>query len=230
MAGATEALVVFARRPVPGEVKTRLARAIGAEAAARLYRAFVADLARRFGAGPPPAFWAVAPPLGDFAELFGLPRERCFEQSGGDLGARLRAAFRAMRERGFSRVAAIGSDSPHLPARRMREALARLERADVVLGPARDGGYYLVALRGPADVFSGIAWSTPDVLSQTLARVASLGLRADLLEPDFDVDTASDLDRLRAQVASAPEDLPATAAALARLGQNSMPRSGSSSR
>ncbi len=230
MAGESAALVVLARRPVPGRVKTRLAGAIGAAAAARLYRAFVADLASRFGRGPLPVFWAVAPPLGDFAELFGLSKERCFEQGGSDLGERLASALRAIRARGFARLVAIGSDSPHLPAARVSDALERLGRVDVVLGPALDGGYYLIALREPFDLFSGVAWSTAEVLSQTLARAASLGLSSCLLEPDFDVDTASELDLLRARAASEPAELVATRSALASLAQNSMPRSGSSSR
>jgi rSAM/selenodomain-associated transferase 1 len=216
-ATSSAVLVVFARQPTPGEVKTRLADRIGDERAAALYAAFVADLARRLRAASVPVCWAVAPPLEGFAERFGLAPRDCLAQPGGDLGARMHAAFLEMSRRGFSRCALIGSDLPQLPLERVERSLGALDEADLVLGPARDGGYYLIAMREPRDVFTGIRWSSAGVLDATLARAESLGLRAALLEEDFDVDTAEDLDRLRALLASRPEvrgDLPATAAAL----------------
>jgi uncharacterized protein len=194
---ASSVAVVFARRPVAGEVKTRLAASLGAERAAELYAAFVHDLAERLRDAPFAVRWSIAPPLGEFALRFGMAPEDCREQAGPDLGARMLDTFVAMRREGFTRCAIVGSDLPQLPIVRVAEAFAGLDAADLVLGPAADGGYYLVALREPHDVFAGIPWSSSLVLERTLERAAGLGLRVQLLEPDFDVDTAEDLERLR---------------------------------
>ncbi len=194
---ASSVLVVFARRPAPGEVKTRLAAAMGAERAAELYAAFVQDLAGRLRDPPFAVRWSIAPPLADFASRFGIAPEGCREQEGPDLGARMLGTFIAMQREGFSRCAIVGSDVPQLRIGRIEEGLAALDAADLVLGPAVDGGYYLVALREPHDVFAGVPWSSSVVLERTLERAAALGLRVRLLEPDFDVDTAEDLERLR---------------------------------
>jgi hypothetical protein len=213
-------LVVFARYPEPGRVKTRLARAIGDAAAAGLYAAFIEDLARRFAGAPWAVRWAVAPPDPGFARRFGIDAAACREQRGEDLGERMRNAFEDAAADGFSRVALVGSDAPQLSRATVAQALDALDRAEVVLGPALDGGYTLIALRRPLDVFTGIRWSTPDVLAETLSRVAALGLRHVLLEPDFDVDEPDDLVRLSALLATdagAAAELPATAAAMERI-------------
>jgi glycosyltransferase A (GT-A) superfamily protein (DUF2064 family) len=129
----------------------------------------------------------------------------------------MHAAFREMERRGFARAVLIGSDSPQLPPSRVESALAALDGADLVLGPAADGGYYLIAMRTAHDVFSGIRWSAPDVLAATLAKAEAARLRTRLLEEDFDVDTREDLARLEALLARSRElrrELPATAAAL----------------
>jgi uncharacterized protein len=213
-------LAVFARCPMPGRVKTRLAAAIGAEGAARLYAAFLADLARAL---PDPRWalrWWVAPPADGFAAQLGVDPGACREQRGRDLGERMRCAFASARAEGFARCVLVGSDTPQLHAGVVAEAFGGLDEADVVLGPAEDGGYYLIGLREPHDVFRGVAWSTPTVLDRTLARVRSLALRLKLLATRFDVDEAADLDRLRTLLAS-PDGataMPATAAVLATLG------------
>ena len=211
-------LFVFARRPVAGEVKTRLAASLGPERAAELYAAFVADLARRLCDAPFAVRWSIAPPLGDFASRFGIRLEDCREQEGADLGARMLATFVAAEREGFERCAIVGSDLPQLPLARVEGAFASLDRADVVLGPAADGGYYLVAMREPHDVFAGVPWSSDVVLERTLERASALELRVELLETDFDVDTVDDLERLR-ELLRRPDDargLPATRRVLGR--------------
>ncbi len=209
-------LTIFARYPDPGHVKTRLARAIGPVAAAALYAAFLADLGRRLTVGPWRTLWAIAPPDPGFAHRFGIVPQACSLQSGADLGERMHAAFAGAATRGFARCALVGSDMPQLSPRAVREAFVRLSTADLVLGPADDGGYYLIAARGVHDVFTGVAWSSPHVLEQTLGRARELGLRTSLLDPGFDVDTLGDLERLRALIADDTwaAALPATAAAL----------------
>lgn len=212
-------LVVFARHPEPGRVKTRLAQTIGARAATELYAAFLTDLRERFATAPYAVRWAVAPPDPGFADRLGLARNEVFLQRGSDLGERMRDAFAAMRAEGFERCAIVGSDMPHLAPETVAQALASLDGADLVLGPAEDGGYYLIAAEGPPDVFAGVPWGSSRVLEATLARAADRGLRVTLLESGFDVDVAADLRRLESWIAAndGARTLPATAAALARL-------------
>lgn len=216
---ARDVLVVFARCPEPGRVKTRLARTVGDEAAAALYAAFVTDLQARFAAAPLAVRWAVAPPAAGFAARFAIPDGQTFAQQGGDLGARMHAAFAHVRDAGFARCVLVGSDTPQLALATVERAFTALDDADLVVGPARDGGYYLIAARRPLDVFDGIAWGTGDVLAATRARAAELHLTVALLDEDFDVDDADDLACLEQllQAEGARAAMPATTAALRAL-------------
>jgi rSAM/selenodomain-associated transferase 1 len=188
-------LAVMARCPRIGEGKTRLARAIGAAPAYRLYRAFLRDIDLRFARGRRTLLWAFHPPEADFAALTGCS-SRCVPQQGDDLGARMRHCFQTLCDEGFERVIMIGADVPHVRDAWLDEAEGALGEADLVLGPSEDGGYYLVAMRASHDVFSGIPMGTNRVLAETLTKAAAAGLRVHLLPPSFDVDEASDLRRL----------------------------------
>jgi len=214
-----EVLVVFARYPRAGVVKTRLGREIGDRAATELYAAFLRDLAARFADAPFALRWAVAPPDAGFAKWLGVAPSSCFAQAGADLGARMRAAFALMRGEGFERSAVIGSDAPQLSRAAVEQAFSLLSGCDLVLGPALDGGYYLIAMSEPRDVFSGIVWSSPTVFADTRARAAALDLHVAELEPSFDVDRGTDLDRLRALLDDdrSRREMPATAGVLATL-------------
>ena len=206
-------LSVFAKAPVPGHVKTRLRPVLDEEQAARLAAAFVRDtLLKAARLGPPITVYYA----GDRALLAPLapPNARWAEQGGGDLGARM------------ARVPApcliLGADSPHLPVALLRAALAAAPVYDVVLGPAEDGGYYLIGLRAPQPaLFEGIAWSTETVLAQTLARADSLGLTVHLTPPWYDLDTPADLRRLARDLTAVPpgseDDCPSTRAALKEM-------------
>lgn len=204
----------MARHPEPGRVKTRLARAFGAEAAAALYRAFVGDLAERLSALPYAVTWAVDPPDAPFETV--VPGARFRGQDGADLGERMARAFAAEFAAGEGPVAVIGTDTPHLPAEALAGAAAALGRdADVVIGPALDGGYYLLGLTAPAPaLFSGIPWSTDAVLAATLARARMLGLRTHLLPETFDVDEPTDVARLLDLLSSGDATLPRTESVL----------------
>src|SRR3954468_14246422 len=125
-ADAGDVLVVFARHPAPGKVKTRLARAIGDGAASALYAAFLDDLRRRFAATRFAVRWAVAPPDPGFAARFAVPEAHVFVQDGQDLGARMRNAIAAMLHQGFARCAIVGSDMPQLAIDTVADAFARL--------------------------------------------------------------------------------------------------------
>jgi rSAM/selenodomain-associated transferase 1 len=194
-ASRPRAVLVFVRAPEAGRVKTRLAAEIGAAAALRVYvrlAEHAVAAARASGASvrvhftPAEAGEAVRGWLGGSAEY--LPQRE------GDLGERMRRAFDEAFAAGHGQVVVVGSDLPDVSADLLRRAFALLERHEAVLGPARDGGYYLLGLRRPVpDVFEGIAWSTPEVFAATVARLRAAGIEPALLETLADVDEAEDL-------------------------------------
>jgi hypothetical protein len=226
------ALAIMARYPRPGRVKTRLAATLGAEATAEVYRAFLGDLAARFGRAARrdgyTLVWAHTPDPGDLRDVVGTAG-RLLTQRGDDLGERLYHVCGDLGAAGFREVVIISSDSPHLPATHIRAAFATLDWLPVVLGPAEDGGYSLVGTHTyprPADLFRGIQMSTPRVLADTLARAQNLGLEVGLLPVTFDVDELPDLRRL-AGALSAPgagvAAAPRTHAVLRRLALAPLP-------
>jgi uncharacterized protein len=207
---AVGTLLLFTKPARPGRVKTRLIGALTAAQAADLHGAFVEDLAERLRSAPfsTQLAWAVD----DGEQIPEGPRPGCslglpgVLQQGADLGERLYRALMAAAISGDG-VAAVGSDHPDLPSERVEEAFALLRAgAEVVLGPATDGGYYLIALAPQAvraRLFEGIAWSTASVLADTLDRCRELGLSVELLAPAHDVDTPEDLRRLALSLATA---------------------------
>lgn len=216
------ALVVMARYPEAGKTKTRLARELGGEATAELYRAFLTDLALRFARPEYALHWAYTPECADFDALVAqLAPEQvdymtCFPQQGADFNTRLHTAFRWTHTRGYTRTIVIGSDSPHISRAIVERALAALNTTDIVLGPAEDGGYYLIAMRQPLDVFSGIPMSTSVVLRRTIELAQRQALTTHVLETLFDVDELPDLLRLADLLAANSTLAPATAMHLAR--------------
>jgi uncharacterized protein len=196
------ALVIMARYPEAGKTKTRLARSIGDEAVRELYQAFVTDLAQRFASTNFTVCWAYTPVSSDYRAFVrslvaeNAERMRYVPQWGQDFGDRLHNAFRWTHEQGFKRTILIGSDSPQIGREVIDMAYRALDDADVVLGPADDGGYYLIAMREPYDVFSDIPMSTPIVLRMTIEAAQKQGLKVHLLQALFDVDELPDLLRL----------------------------------
>ena len=197
-------IIVFAKAPAPGRVKTRLCPPLSPKQAAALYAAFVKDTLEAAGkTGEAEVTVAYdpgdAPPRLDW---LGLPTPpRVFLQQGGTLGERLAHAFDHAFSDGAAKVVVIGSDSPHLEPGTLRTAFQLLNQKDVALGPAEDGGYYLVGLRQPnASIFKGILWSSASVFSETAMRIKAAGLSLGLLPPLTDVDTAADFARLRQQL------------------------------
>ena len=185
-------LAIFARAPVAGRVKTRLARSVGEEAALAAYRELLALTLDRLAPGTgrfAPEIWID----GERSTLALWQGFRIVEQPTGDLGVRMAAAF----EDGVS--ALVGTDIPLMTAGYVEQALDALAHADLVLGPTEDGGYCLVAMNSPQDrIFQGIPWNSRRVLTATLA--AAKGLSAELLDPLWDVDDAADLARWRGLV------------------------------
>ncbi len=202
-------LGVFARYWTPGQVKTRLAASIGHDAAASLHRQFVTTTLARL-AGIADQQWLAMTPSGKIsrmAEMGDAARGwTVIAQGGGDLGQRMQKFFDAGLL-AADRVVLVGSDSPDLPRRWIAEAFAELARVPVVLGPSVDGGYYLLGMAAKllsaldlAFLFEAIAWSTPQVLPMTLARLASRGIDCHLLPPWRDVDEWPDLVELHTRL------------------------------
>jgi uncharacterized protein len=217
------ALVVMARYPEVGTTKTRLARTIGDEEAVRLYQAFLTDLAWKFAGQTCDLHWAYTPVEVDYLSFMAslapslIQHMHAFPQQGADLGARLHHVFRWTRNRGYQRTIVIGSDSPQIGLKIVAQARKALDTADVVLGPADDGGYYLIAMRKPYDVFRGIPMSTSVVAQMTIELAESQELKVHTLENSFDIDESPDLLRL-AQLLEADRSLaPETATCLASI-------------
>lgn len=194
------ALLVFAKHPAPGRVKTRLTPPLSPGEAAELYRCMLLDTLAKVRTLPDvqgllfyqnepaalPYFRSIAP---DFVVE---------PQKGYDLGARMAGAFRRVFSRGHRLAVIIGTDSPDLPVEYLHQAFRELadDSVDAVFGPSADGGYYLLALKRVHDsLFTGIAWSTGTVIEVSLARAREAGLRVKLLPVWHDVDTVADLER-----------------------------------
>ena len=195
-------VVVFGRMPQAGRVKTRLAATIGARAAAEVYRAVLEHALAEAAASGFPVTLALAEPAAPGA-AWAPPAAVAVElQEGGDLGARMAAAFAARFAAGAAVVVLLGSDTPRLDAGMIRRAAAACARAPVVLVPAADGGYVLVAQRSPGvAMFAGVPWSSPETLAATRALLGRLGVRHRELETLRDVDTGEDLDAVLADPA-----------------------------
>jgi len=216
-------LVLFAKEPVAGRVKTRLAKEIGDDAALRLYTAFLSDLAAAMPADEWEAVLAAAEePIGPhlaatFAGGWGFTL-----QGEGSLGDRLSRTFRAAFEDGVEACAVAGSDAPMLNRGVAREAFAALVNdADVVFAPAPDGGYSLVGLSSAVDperVFRDVRWSTSHALADTRGAAEREGYRVALLPELLDVDESRDLAALRTALDGDPRLCPATRGALAEEG------------
>jgi len=194
----TPHLVVFAREPVLGRVKTRLAAGIGAEQALAVYRELLALTAAAVTTAQIPAtVWLAEAPAGGHPaqprpEWPGLPWR--VQPAADSLGARMAHAFGEAFAAGAGRVVVIGTDCPGLSAELLRQAFDQLLSHDLVVGPADDGGYYLLGMNKlEAELFSNKDWSTATVLPDTLADAARLGLRVAQLPTLHDVDSAQDL-------------------------------------
>jgi len=193
-------VMVFARAPTPGEAKTRLIPALGAEGAAALHRRLVMHCLRAAGDSRlgPVELWC-APDTSDpfFRECERRIGAGLHAQGEGDLGARMQRAFESALAHA-ARAILVGSDIPALSAQYLRDADQALARGDdAVIGPAEDGGYVLIGLsRCDPELFRDIPWGGPEVMAETRRRIASLAWRSSELPVLWDVDRPEDLGRL----------------------------------
>lgn len=199
-------LAIMVKAPIAGQVKTRLAEGVGTEQAVALYRAFVTDTVARAqhvpGVEVVLAYW---PPEAHAYFAAQYPALRLLLQEGANLGERLGSVFTAAAADGYAGCVIIGSDSPTVPVAYLEAAVAELATVPVVLGPAEDGGYYLLGLREPQPaLLADIVWSTDQVCRETLERARGVGLAVSQLPPWYDIDTVADLTRLIDDLAAQP--------------------------
>lgn len=201
MTGSRGVIAVLGKQPTPGRVKTRLVPPFSPRQACELYTALLRDALEVTGAIAAElsldAVLAVAPPEAVRALAGQVPTPFCvIPQRGGNLGERMDWAVREAAAGGARRVVLRGSDSPVLDGGKVSSALEALDEFDLAICPDLDGGYNMIALRGPAPGLFEHPMSTRNVLADTLEAAAAAGLRAHVLEPSFDIDRAADLAHL----------------------------------
>ena len=203
-------VIVFAKNPIPNEVKTRLIPPLSPEQAATLYAAFLTDwceiLAELSDVDLVIAYTPAEAQL-DLQALIG-DDAIYIPQVGTDLGERLTSATQWAAEHGWTKILLVGSDSPTLPISYISQALTLLDSRNIVIGPSTDGGYYLIGFSVETlattipYVFEDIAWSTAEVFQQTVARIHAAEATLGLLPPWYDIDRAADLAFLQAHISA----------------------------
>ena len=222
MATHANALVVMAKSPIAGEVKTRLVPPLSSQQASDLCRCLLLDLLKSVRSFSEADLHVAFTPTAA-ADLFKqlVPSGfSCFPQRGKELGERMKHVFEELFGTGYRNVVIIGSDIPVFPAGFLRQAFAALDESGqrVVLGPSRDGGYYLIGLsRLVPEIFVDIPWGTDRVLKATLEKLSRLGVEVSRLPEWFDVDTIEDLILLESKRAVWVDALPRTFDLLKKL-------------
>jgi len=211
-------LVVVAKAPRPGHVKTRLAGSLPSEAIVALYRCLIEDTLE-LAYSLPDIRVAVVCPSADVGELRDWlgPSVEVVGQQGNGLAAALDSTFRLLLADEVDRLIVFNGDSPHLPSAELERAFTLLDRCDLVVGPTTDGGYYLVggSVAHPG-LFEPSRMGTHTALEAILARAGELGLRVGMTAPWYDIDDSDDLARLAKDLRSAPASARRTQALLAR--------------
>ncbi len=215
-------IIIFVKSPVPGDVKTRLIPYLTSIEAADLYKCFVADTLSTIAQVCSSIKMQVAyQPHSKAANLSWLRLKNppdLFKQEGRSLGERLIHAFGVAFGKGARQVVIIGSDSPNLPKHYIEQSFAALDEADVVLGPAIDGGYYLIGLSRPClKLFDDVSWSTDQVFERTAQNAQANGYTLRILPVHYDIDTIEDLRTLHLALLQEGNDAPTTRKYLTEL-------------
>jgi hypothetical protein len=214
-----DVLLVFAKVPRPGHVKTRLTPALTPSEAAELYEAFLRDALELYATLEVDVRLYLAPPLPD-DDRFDLPaRVTVHEQTGEGLGERMARAFRAALAGGYDRASVVGTDHPTLPLAYVRRSFRALAAdRSVCIGPSDDGGFYLLGMSAfYPQLFDGMTYSHADVFDDTLARVDRTDARLTVLPRWYDVDTPEALSRMIGDLAASGVEAPRTRRAVERL-------------
>jgi rSAM/selenodomain-associated transferase 1 len=193
LSAASDTLLIFVKTPRPGAVKTRLGKTLGHENAVVVYQKLLAHTAKVVKPLPVEkvVWYGNQPPHSD--RWVAIAHQRKAQNPEASLGTRMAKAFKTAFDQGRQRVVIIGSDCPELSSALLEEAFTELKRHPVVIGPAADGGYYLLGMQKPYPLFENIDWSTDKVLRQTQAKTQELGLEAHLLPTLHDLDHEKDL-------------------------------------
>ncbi|MDD5669518.1 MAG: TIGR04282 family arsenosugar biosynthesis glycosyltransferase [Candidatus Omnitrophica bacterium] len=194
-----DCLIVFAKEPQGGEVKTRLQSDLSQDTCVKLYKAFLKDTFKLVRAIQ--CFDMVLAYESSVSEpryLKTIARDFIFyKQKGRDLGEKMYDAFKYAKGLNYEKVIIIGSDSPNLPAMYIKDAFKQLDENDIVLGPSYDGGYYLIGLKEPClEIFKRVQWSSKTTLEDTVKNARRLEKKAAFLNTWYDVDDLSGLSRL----------------------------------
>ena len=217
-----ETVLVFARAPVPGRIKTRLAPEVSGDRITDLYKCFVADiLSMLLDAGHPVWICHDPPEAGPVMRAWLGDHLAYQPQIGKDLGEKMANAFATVFAAGIKKAVLIGTDAPDLPSGYISRAFSALSEHDAVIGPAIDGGYYLIGFRADSfrtAIFENIPWSTPGVYAATIDRLSSSRSRVYLLPQWRDIDHYSDLCALADLLVRGETAAPATAAFIAKTG------------
>jgi len=196
-----ELLIIFAKAPIAGLVKTRMFPYLSFDEAAELQGAFLSDIVELALADTGRNTCVAYTPresLGVFMNMFPSPDVEFHAQEGDDLGARMDNAFRCAFEMGYAKAVIVGSDIPTMSREHIDEAFDALGSNDISICPTQDGGYCILGLKKPVPgLFRGIPWSTPRAFEATLARAAELKLKVHVLRTLSDVDTYDDLLRIK---------------------------------
>ena len=203
-------LMVFAKNPVPNQVKTRLIPTLSPEQAAALYTAFLTDWCETLAKFANVDLVIAYTPVEAQSDLQTLIGDDVIyiPQIGADLGERLTSATQWAAEQGYTKILFVGSDSPTLPISYISQSLTLLDSRDTVIGPSIDGGYYLIGFSAAAltttvpHVFEEIAWSTAEVFQQTVTRIREAEVTLGLLPLWYDIDTAENLAFLHAHISA----------------------------
>jgi len=191
-----DCLIIFAKEPKAGKVKTRLQGYLSQEMCVKLYKAFLKDtveIARRVNCKYKIIAYESNGNAPNYLKTIAAPFQ-FYEQKGENLGRRMYNAFKFALRKGSQRTVIIGSDSPTMPVAYIKDAFDWLKTADIVLGPSLDGGYYLIGLRKPRlSLFKNIRWSSKTALADTLKNVQRLKKAVSLLPHWYDVDEPSAL-------------------------------------
>ena len=196
-------LIIFAKSPIPGKVKTRLTPHITPTEAAELYKAFIADIifnAHKLKCERITLAYTPSDAEATFHSICGQS-VNYLPQKGDNLGERMKNAFKHAFDKGSTRAVIIGTDSPTLPLSYIQKAFGVLKEVPITIGPTFDGGYYIIGLSEQNDaIFDGIDWSTSKVFDQTLTRIQAINKQLYVLPPWYDVDTPDNLEFLRSHI------------------------------